>query len=123
MDIAARLRGLGLAQCEPGFRENAIDSAVLPNLTAEDLKDLGVLLVGHRVGCSMTISTRLLIGPARAKSGAVRCAVVNSGVKPPGQSLSSMPFSAHHSRSAASSALFEKSYQRSSAPRRVNRSL
>jgi len=30
------------------FRENAIDSAVLPNLTAEDLKDLGVVLIGHR---------------------------------------------------------------------------
>ena len=48
MDIAAWLRGLGLAPYEPAFRENAIDSAVLPNLTAEDLKDLRVLLVGHR---------------------------------------------------------------------------
>ena len=48
MDIAAWLRGLGLAQYEPAFRENAIDSTVLRNLTAEDLKDLGVVLVGHR---------------------------------------------------------------------------
>jgi class 3 adenylate cyclase len=46
--IAAWLRGLGLAQYEPAFRENAIDSTVLRNLTAEDLKDLGVVLVGHR---------------------------------------------------------------------------
>src|SRR5262249_2621235 len=30
------------------FRDNAIDAAVLPGLTAEDLKDLGVSLVGHR---------------------------------------------------------------------------
>src|SRR6516164_4590566 len=48
VDIAAWLCGLGLAQYEPAFRENAIDSAVLPNLTAEDLRDLGVILVGHR---------------------------------------------------------------------------
>ena len=48
MDIAAWLRGLGLAQYEPAFRENAIDSTVLRNLTAEDLKDLGVVLVGPR---------------------------------------------------------------------------
>src|SRR5215469_10395938 len=48
LDIAAWLHGLGLAQYEPAFRENAIDSAVLPNLTAEDLRDLGVILVGHR---------------------------------------------------------------------------
>jgi hypothetical protein len=35
LDIAAWLRGLGLAQYEPAFRENAIDSTVLRNLTAE----------------------------------------------------------------------------------------
>ena len=48
MDIANWLRGLGLVQYEPAFRENAIDGDVLPSLTAEDLKDLGVTLVGHR---------------------------------------------------------------------------
>ena len=30
------------------FRENEIDDTVLPSLTAEDLKDLGVGIVGHR---------------------------------------------------------------------------
>ncbi len=48
MDVAEWLRGLGLEQYEPAFRTNEIDVAVLPNLTAEDLKDLGVTLVGHR---------------------------------------------------------------------------
>jgi class 3 adenylate cyclase len=48
MDIAEWLRDLGLTRYERAFRENAIDSAVLPSLTAEDLKDLGVTLVGHR---------------------------------------------------------------------------
>ena len=33
MDIGDWLRGLGLAQYEPAFRDNAIDGTVLPNLT------------------------------------------------------------------------------------------
>ena len=48
VDIAAWLHGLGLQQYEQAFRDNAIDDSVLPELTAEDLKDLGVSLVGHR---------------------------------------------------------------------------
>ena len=48
MDIAAWLRGLGLAQYEPAFRENDVDAQVLPRLTAEDLISIGVISVGHR---------------------------------------------------------------------------
>jgi class 3 adenylate cyclase len=48
MDIAAWLQDLGLERYVPAFRENEIDERVLPSLTAEDLKDLGVTLVGHR---------------------------------------------------------------------------
>src|SRR5215471_12678914 len=48
MDIAAWLEGLGLGQYEQAFGDNEIDEWVLPSLTAEDLKDLGVKLVGHR---------------------------------------------------------------------------
>jgi class 3 adenylate cyclase/predicted ATPase len=48
MDVADWLRKLGLEQYEPAFRANEIDARVLPNLRAEDLKDLGVTLVGHR---------------------------------------------------------------------------
>jgi class 3 adenylate cyclase/predicted ATPase len=48
IDIAAWLRGLGLEQYEPVFRANEIDAMVLPSLTADDLKDLGITLVGHR---------------------------------------------------------------------------
>ena len=48
MDVGGWLRGLGLEQYEAAFRENAIGEKVLPNLTAEDLKDLGVGMVGHR---------------------------------------------------------------------------
>ena len=48
MDIVVWLRGLGLGRYEAAFRDNEIDETVLPNLTAEDLKDLGVSIVGHR---------------------------------------------------------------------------
>ena len=48
MDAAVWLRSLGLGRYEAAFRENEIDETVLPNLTAEDLKDLGVGIVGHR---------------------------------------------------------------------------
>jgi class 3 adenylate cyclase/predicted ATPase len=48
MDVGEWLRTLGLEQYEPAFRENEIDERILPSLTAEDLKDLGVTLVGHR---------------------------------------------------------------------------
>ena len=48
MDIGGWLRGLGLERYEQAFRENEIDEEVLPGLTADDLKDLGVALVGHR---------------------------------------------------------------------------
>ena len=48
MHIAAWLKSLGLEQYEPAFRENAIDADVLPKLTSEDLKDLGISAVGHR---------------------------------------------------------------------------
>jgi class 3 adenylate cyclase/predicted ATPase len=48
MDVGAWLRSLGLERYEAAFRENEIDDTVLPALTAEDLKDLGVVVVGHR---------------------------------------------------------------------------
>ena len=46
MDIVVWLRSLGLGKYEAVFRENDIDKTVLPNLTAEDLKELGVTFAG-----------------------------------------------------------------------------
>ena len=48
MDVKDWLRGLGLSEYEPAFRDNQIDSEVLPKLTGDDLKELGVMSVGHR---------------------------------------------------------------------------
>jgi class 3 adenylate cyclase len=49
MDIVVWLRSLGLGKYEAAFRENDIDESVLPGLTHETLKELGVTSVGHRV--------------------------------------------------------------------------
>jgi hypothetical protein len=57
VDIAAWLHGLGLQQYEQAFCDNAIDASVLPELTADDLKDLGVNLVGHRRKLLAAIAT------------------------------------------------------------------
>ena len=47
MDIVVWLRSLGLGQYETAFRENEITEKVLPSLTAEDLKEIGVGPVGR----------------------------------------------------------------------------
>src|SRR6201998_405568 len=48
MDVGGWLRNIGPEHMESSFRENKIDDTVLPSLTAEDLKDLGVGFVGDR---------------------------------------------------------------------------
>jgi SAM domain (Sterile alpha motif) len=48
MDVVVWLRSLGLEEYEAAFRENKINERVLPNLTQEDLKEIGVGPVGHR---------------------------------------------------------------------------
>src|SRR6516225_8314559 len=48
MDVVVWLRSLGLGKYEALFREIEIDETVLPDLTAEDLKELGITALGHR---------------------------------------------------------------------------
>lgn len=61
LDVSEWLRGLGLAQYAPAFRDNDIDGDVLPQLTADDLIGLGVASIGHR---------RKLLAAIAALSGA-----------------------------------------------------
>src|SRR5215813_12983297 len=49
MDLGNWLRSLGLERYEAAFRENEIDETVLPSLTEEHLKQLGVTALGHRL--------------------------------------------------------------------------
>jgi class 3 adenylate cyclase/predicted ATPase len=48
VSISAWLRGLGLGQYEQAFRANDIDVNLLPTLTEDDLRELGVSSLGHR---------------------------------------------------------------------------
>jgi predicted ATPase/class 3 adenylate cyclase len=48
MNVADWLRSLGLERYEPAFRDNDVGADLLHQLTAEDLKELGVATVGHR---------------------------------------------------------------------------
>lgn len=48
MDVVAWLCALGLGRYAPAFLENRIEADILPSLTVEDLKDLGVTLIGDR---------------------------------------------------------------------------
>jgi class 3 adenylate cyclase/predicted ATPase len=61
MDVGTWLHGLGLEQYEAAFRESAVDADVLPELTDQHLKDLGVSL-GHRL--KMLRAIRALAGNA-----------------------------------------------------------
>src|SRR5271165_1379048 len=48
MDVADWLRRIGFGQYVVAFRDNGIGEAVLPHLTVEDLKEIGVATVGDR---------------------------------------------------------------------------
>jgi class 3 adenylate cyclase/predicted ATPase len=63
--IADWLEKLGMSEYAPRFAENGIDFSVLPHLTDQDLKDIGVLL-GHRRKMLAAISG--LAGGASATS-------------------------------------------------------
>ncbi|HET7884324.1 MAG TPA: adenylate/guanylate cyclase domain-containing protein [Acetobacteraceae bacterium] len=62
MDVAEWLRALDLTQYAAAFHENSISADLLPRLTADDLRDLGVTSVGHR--------RRLLDAIAALRAGA-----------------------------------------------------
>ncbi len=47
-DVPKWLEDLGLGEYAEAFAENKIDPDVLPSLTSDDLKDIGVTVVGDR---------------------------------------------------------------------------
>ena len=64
MDVGEWLRGLGLGQYEEKFRDNKIDADLLPRLTVDDLKDIGVSVVGDRRRLLDAIAAIAGAGPA-----------------------------------------------------------
>src|SRR6476620_7242834 len=85
MDIVVWLRSLGLGKYEAAFRENEIDETVLPSLTEEHLKQLGVTALGHRVKLLEVIAA--LRNDASGKAPSVDAATTSSA-----------PSSAHEDR-------------------------
>ena len=81
MDIVVWLRSLGLGKYEAAFRENEIDETVLPSLTHEDLKELGVASLGHRVKLLDAIAA--LRNDASGKAPSVDAATTSSAPSAP----------------------------------------
>ena len=76
MDIMVWLRSLGLGKYEAAFRENEIDETVLPSLTHENLKELGVTALGHRLKLLDAIAA--LHGDASGKTASLDAATPSS---------------------------------------------
>src|SRR6516165_2083060 len=76
MDIAAWLRGLGLEQYAPAFAQNDIGPDLLPSLTAEELKEIGIASLGHRrrlleaIAALRPAPAAVPLGPAPAAAAA-----------------------------------------------------
>ena len=75
MDVAVWLRSLGLGQYEDRFRDNKIDAEILPHLTADDLREIGVTAVGDR--------RKLLAAIARSPSEFVQAVQTTSAQPKP----------------------------------------
>jgi hypothetical protein len=73
--IADWLKRLGMPEYGESFAENGIDLSVLPHLTDQDLKDMGVLL-GHRRKMPAAI------GEFGSKSAAARAPATGAPIAP-----------------------------------------
>jgi class 3 adenylate cyclase len=81
MNIVVWLRSLGLGKYEAIFRENDVDEAVLPSLTHENLKELGVASFGHRV--KLLVAIAALCRDASGKPPSVDPATTSSAPSTP----------------------------------------
>src|SRR5262249_27200686 len=70
MDVEDWLRSLGLGRYEQAFRDNEIDEQILPSLTGEDLKEIGVGPVGHRRKLLEAIAALSAGNPSQSLQGA-----------------------------------------------------
>jgi class 3 adenylate cyclase len=82
MDVAVWLRSLGLGKYEAAFRDNEIDETVLPSLTHETLKELGVAAVGHRLKLLDAIAALRNDASGKAPSADAASTLSAPGVQP-----------------------------------------
>jgi hypothetical protein len=82
-EVERRRRHAGeeLERYEAAFREDEIDDTILPRSTAEDLKDLGVSIVGYRRKLLDAIAARRSDTEPILSLGSLRVA----GVRKPSQ--------------------------------------
>ena len=89
MDVADWLRTLGLERYEAAFRENDVSAEILRDLTADDLRDLGVTSIGHRRQLLVAIDQLRDDGmPSQAAEPSgdrQNSAAVDDGVSPAGE--------------------------------------
>ncbi len=69
MDVGAWLKGVGFERYEAAFRDNGIDEAVLPHLTVDDLKEIGVATVGDRRKLLAAIAALASPAPSDVRAG------------------------------------------------------
>jgi class 3 adenylate cyclase len=79
VDVGGWLRKLGLEQYEAAFRENVVGAEVLPHLTADDLKELGVAAVGHRRQLLVAIAELRDAAPLAVRPADDRLASISAG--------------------------------------------
>ncbi|MGC2202046.1 MAG: SAM domain-containing protein [Stellaceae bacterium] len=70
MDVAVWLQSLGLERYAPAFRDNEIDWEVLPKLTSEDLREIGIAPMGQRRKLLDAIAVLGTASPAAATTTA-----------------------------------------------------
>jgi class 3 adenylate cyclase len=80
MDVTEWLRSLGLEQYAPTFEQNHIGPELLPGLTADDLKELGIVSFGHRRAMLRAIAA-LRSAPAAAADVPAPAAVAASAAE------------------------------------------
>ena len=82
MNLTEWLRTLGLERYEQTFRENRIEADVLPSLTVEDLKDLGVTLIGDRrrlLDAIAALGNKYIQGPQAEPSEGISRSLATAG--------------------------------------------
>ena len=82
------LRSLGLGQSEDVFRDNGVDGAVLPKLIADDVKEMGIVAVGHRGKIISAVEE--LNAASIARSDGVKSASLLSSIQLDAASCSSL---------------------------------
>jgi class 3 adenylate cyclase len=88
MDVGGWLRSLGLGQYETNFRDNKIHADLLPRLTNDDLKDIGVSALGDRLQLLDAIAA---LAGAKLPSGAAASPSKHSPPKVPEVSAERRP--------------------------------